>query len=116
MNRNVLPGICSGIVFCAAGIVCSPPLPLGPEAGALFAGILGGLALLTVVGRDNSAATACRTTGIVMIGGYAIAAGVLSGPAALGALALMAGAALLIGRALLRGEAPGQRLPEGGST
>jgi len=51
-----------------------------------------------------------------MIGGYAIAAGVLSGPAALGALALMAGAALLIGRALLRGEAPGQRLPEGGST
>lgn len=114
MNRNVLLGICSGIVFCAAGIVCSPPL--GPEAGALFAGVLGGLAILTVVGMDNSAATGCRTTGILLIGGFALATGILVGPAALLTAVLMAGAGLLLGRTLLRGGVSAGRLPEGGST
>ena len=116
MNRDVLIGIGTGVAICAAGIVYSPPLPLIPEVAALFGGILGGLAILTVVGRDNPAAVGCRTAGILLIGGFALATGILTGAAALGALALMAGAGILLGRTLLRGGAPGQRLPVGDST
>lgn len=116
MNQNILTGIGIGGTLCAVGIAYSPNIPLGPEAAALFAGGLGGIALLTAAYRHHPASIWLGATALLLIGGYALAAGVLVGAAALGALALMAGAALLLGRTLLRGEAPGQRLPEGDST
>lgn len=115
MNRNVLLGICSGIVFCAAGIVCSPPLPLVPEVAAIFAAGLGATAILTAAYRHHPASVGVGGTALLAIGGYALAAGILTGAAALGAAALMAGAGILLERTLLRGGASVRRLPEGGS-
>jgi len=71
---------------------------------------------MTVAGRHHPASVGVGAAALLVIGGYALAAGVLVGAAALGALALMAGAALLLGRTLLRGWAPGQRLPGRDST
>ena len=115
MNQNILTGIGIGAAVCAAGIAYTPSLPLVPEVAAIFAAGLGGIALLTAAYRHHPTSVGLGVTALLLIGGYALAAGVLVGAAALGALALMAGAALLIGRTLLRGEAPGQRLPEGDS-
>ena len=116
MNREVLAGIGIGAAICAAGIAYGPTLPLGPEAAALIAAGLGGIALLTAAYRHHPTSVGLGVTALLLIGGYALAAGILTGPAALGAAALMAGAGIIFGRSLPRGEAPGQRLPEGGST
>lgn len=115
MNREVLAGIGIGAAVCAAGIVYSPNIPLVPEVAAIFAAGLGGIALLVAAYRHHPPAVGLGGTALVLIGAYALAAGILTGPAALGALALMAGAALLLGRSLLRGWASAIRLPEGGS-
>lgn len=116
MNQNILIGIGIGGSICAAGIAYGPTLPLGPEVTALFAGGLGALALLVAAYRHHPASVGLGATALLLIGGYALAAGILTGPAALGAAALMAGAGILFGRSLPRGEAPGQRLPGGDST
>lgn len=116
MNRDILIGIGIGGSICAAGIAYGPALPLVPEAAAVFAGGLGGIALLTAAYRHHPASVGVGATALLFIGGYALAAGILTGPAAILAAVLMAGAALLLGRTLLRGEAPGQRLPGGGIT
>lgn len=113
MNRDILIGIGTGAAICAAGIVYSPPL--GPDVAWIFAGIIGALALMTVAGRHHPAATGCRATGLVLIGAYAIASGILVGPAALLTAVLMAGAGILLERTLLRGGVSGQRLPGGDS-
>ena len=115
MRHDIIAGIGIGGTLCAAGIAYGPTLPLDPEVTALIAAGLGGIALLVAAYRHHQASVGVGATALLLIGGYALAARVLVGPAALGALALMAGAALLIGRTLLRGEAPGQRLPEGDS-
>lgn len=114
MRHDIIAGIGIGGTLCAAGIAYGPTI--GPEAAALFAGGLGGIALLTAAYRHYPASVGVGAAALLVVGGYALAAGVLVGAAALGALALMAGAALLIGRALLRGGASGQRLPGGDST
>jgi len=115
MNQNILIGIGIGGSICAAGIVYGPPLPLAPEVTALFAGIIGGIALLVAAYRHHPPAVGLGATALLLIGGYALAAGVLVGPAAILAAVLVAGAGILLGRALLRGEVPGQRLPGGDS-
>jgi len=113
MRHDIIAGIGIGGTLCAAGIAYGPTI--GPEAAAVFAAGLGATAILTAAYRHHPASVGVGGTALLAIVGYALAAGILVGPAALGALALMAGAALLLGRTLLRGEAPGQRLPEGGS-
>ena len=113
MRHDIIAGIGIGGTLCAAGIAYGPTI--GPEAAALFAGGLGGIALLVAAYRHHQASVGVGATALLLIGGYALAARVLVGPAALGALALMAGAALLIGRALLRGGASAIRLPWGGN-
>jgi len=115
MNQNILTGIGIGAAVCAAGIAYGPTLPLGPEAAALFAGALGGIALLVAAYRHHPVSVGLGATALLAIGGYALAAGILTGLAALGTAVLMAGAGILLGRALLRGEVPGQRLPGGDS-
>lgn len=114
MNRDILIGIGISGTICAIGIVSAPPIV--PELTALFAGGLGALALMTVAGRHHPASVGVGATALLLLGGYALATGILTGAAALGAAALMVGAGILIGRSLLRGEAPGQRLPRGDST
>lgn len=116
MNREVLAGIGIGAAICAAGIAFSPSIPTSPEAAALFAAGLGGIALLTAAFRHHPPATGVGATALLLLGGYALATGILTGAAALGAAALMAGVALLIGRTLLRGGAEVRWLPGGGST
>lgn len=115
MNREVLAGIGIGAAVCAAGIAYSPNIPLVPEVAAIFAGGLGGIALLTAAWRHHPPAVGLGATALLLIGGFALAAGVLVGPAALLAAALMAGAALLLGRTLLRGGVSAGRLPGGDS-
>jgi hypothetical protein len=114
MNRTVLIGIGTWAAICAAGIAYGPTI--GPEAAAVFAAGLGATAILTAAYQHHPASVGVGGTALLAIGGYALAAGILVGPAALGTAVLMAGAGILLGRSLLRGEAPGQRLPEGGST
>jgi len=116
MNQNILTGIGIGGTLCAVGIAYSPNIPLGPEAAAVFAAGLGATAILTAAYRHHPTSAGLGVTALLLIGGYALAAGILTGPAALGAAALMAGAGILFGRSLPRGEAPGQRLPGGDST
>jgi hypothetical protein len=113
MRHDIIAGIGIGGTLCAAGIAYGPTI--GPEAAALFAGGLGGIALLVAAYRHHQASVGVGATALLLIGGYALAVGILTGPAALGALALMAGAGILLGRTLLRGWAPGQRLPGGDS-
>lgn len=115
MNQNILTGIGIGAAVCAAGIAYSPNIPLVPEAAAVFAAGLGATAILTAAFRHHPPAVGLGATALLAIGGFALATGILTGAAALGALALMAGAGILLERTLLRGEAPGQRLPGGGS-
>ncbi len=115
MNQNILTGIGIGGSICAAGIAYGPALPLVPEAAAVFAAGLGATAILTAAYRHHPASVGLGATALLLIGGYALAAGILTGLAALGTAVLMAGAGILLERTLLRGEAPGQRLPGGGS-
>jgi len=113
MRHDIIAGIGIGGTLCAAGIAYGPTI--GPEAAAVFAGALGGIALLVAAYRHHPASVGVGGTALVAIGGYGIAAGILVGPAALGTAALMTGAALLIGRTLLRGGASAIRLPGGDS-
>jgi hypothetical protein len=77
-KRDIIIGIGLGAIICAAGIVFAPAVP----AGGLGATIIsGGLAV--------------GTTATLGTGGYAIAAGVLTGPPAALALVLMAGVVLV---------------------
>ena len=114
MRHDIIAGIGIGGTLCAAGIAYGPTI--GPEAAALFAAGLGATAILTAAYRHHPTSAGLGVTALLLIGGYALAAGILTGPAALGAAALMAGAGILFGRSLPRGEAPGQRLPGGDST
>lgn len=115
MNQNILTGIGIGGTLCAVGIAYSPNIPLVPEAAAVFAAGLGGIALLVATYRHHPASVGVGATALVLLGGYALAAGILTGPAALGTAALMAGAGILLGRTLLRGGVSWQRLQWGGS-
>lgn len=80
----------------------------------LVLGIGTGVAICAA-GIAYPASVGVGAAALLVIGGYALATGILTGAAALGAAALMVGAGILIGRSILRGEAPGQRLPWGGS-
>ena len=114
MRHDIIAGIGIGGTLCAAGIAYGPTI--GPEAAAVFAAGLGATAILTAAYRHHPASVGVGGTALLAIVGYALAAGILVGPAALGTAALMTGAGILFGRSLPRGEAPGQRLPGGDST
>lgn len=113
MRHDIIAGIGIGGTLCAAGIAYGPTI--GPEVTALFAAGLGGIALLVAAYRHHPASVGVGATALLLIGGYALAAGVIVGPAALGTAALMAGAGILLGRTLLRGGVSWQRLQWGGS-
>jgi len=113
MNRDILIGIGISGTICAIGIVSAPPIV--PELTALFAAGLGALALMTAAWRHHHSTVGLGATALLAIGGFALATGILTGAAALGAAPLMVGAAILLGRTLLWGWAPGQRLPGGDS-
>ena len=109
MTRVVLAGIGIGAAVCAAGIAYGPTI--GPEAAAVFAPGLGGIALLTAAWRHHPASVGLGATALLLIGGYALATGTLTGAAGILAAVLTVGAALLLGRTLLRGWPSGWGLP-----
>ncbi|MCE5337806.1 MAG: hypothetical protein LLF90_03855 [Methanomicrobiaceae archaeon] len=98
MERDLKTGIIIGAAICLPGIVYMPPVAAGPVTAAVVCGGLGALTLLGVVTRDRPAAVGLGMTALALLGGYALLAGILSGPAALGVglLALAAVAVLAV--------------------
>lgn len=113
MRRDILIGIAIGAAICAPCIAFGPALAPEAAAAPLFAGGLGALALLTAASRHHPAAVGIGGAGLLLIGGYALAAGILVGPAALLAAVLMTGAGILLGARVLRSGASGWRRPGG---
>ncbi|MDD4454950.1 MAG: hypothetical protein PHI67_06530 [Candidatus Methanomethylophilaceae archaeon] len=94
-KRDIIIGIGLGAIICAAGIVFAPAVPAGGLGATIISGGLGSLALLVLALRRHPASVAVGTTATLGTGGYAIAAGVLTGPPAALALVLMAGVVLV---------------------
>ncbi|MFA5410017.1 MAG: hypothetical protein WC343_14685 [Bacilli bacterium] len=100
MNRDIVIGIALGGVICAVGIVFGPILPAGGLAATVITGGMGALTLGILALRRHPASVGAGTAATLVIGGYALAAGVLTGPPAVLALVLMIGVALVAAQVL----------------
>ena len=100
MKADLKTGIILGAAICIPGIVYIPPGTDAITAAAVCGG-LGLLALLGVVWRDHPASVGVGMTAVAILGGYALMAGVVTGPAALGVgLLALAATAALVARAV----------------
>jgi hypothetical protein len=99
-KRDVIIGIAFGGVVCTAGIVFGPVIPAGTLAATILTGGLGALSLLVLARRHNPGSVAVGATSTLVIGGYGLAAGIISGPPAALALALMGGIVLVAAQVL----------------
>ena len=100
INRDIVIGIALGGITCAAGIVFGPALPPGDLAATIISGGLGALSLLVLALRHNPGSVAVGATSTLVIGGYGLAAGILTGGPAVLALVLMIGVALVAAQVL----------------
>ena len=99
-NRDIIIGIALGGVICAAGIVFGPAAPQGDLGATILSGGLGALALLILALRGHPASVATGTAATLMIGGYGLAAGIITGPPAALAIILMIGVVLVAAQVL----------------
>ncbi len=87
MENDLKTGIVIGLAICVPGIVFMPPISVGSVGSieaALVCAAIGGLALVTSALRRNSFAVGVGMTSIIVLGGYALLAGVIDGLGALG--------------------------------
>ena len=99
-KRDVMIGIAFGGVVCTAGIVFGPILPVGGLAATVITGGMGALTLGILALHRHPGSVAVGATSTLVIGAYALAAGVLTGPPAVLALILMVGVALVAAQVL----------------